>query len=810
MQSLLSDLRYAARELRKRPGFTLTAVLSLALGIGATSAVFSVIYAVLIDPFPYPGSDRIVELRLVDKGGTDRYVGLSGPQMDQLRQAKSLEDVTGMDWWNLTTTDGDLPEDVQAMYISPNAPNHWGIRARMGRWLIPSDAPPGQPAQPVVVLTYQFWQRYFVGDPNVVGRTIQLVHKPYQIVGVMPPRFKWGAADMYIPLKVTQDPNIRYAASLKIREGVSEAQASAELQPILEEFRKQSPTQYPESFKVKLRSIVEVYARPLGPTLYLLLGAVASLLLIGCANVSILLLARGTERQHELAVRAAIGADRLRMIRQLLTESLGIATTGAALGVLMAWRGLSLLAARLPENSFPSESVIKMNLPVLLFSVALAFATAIVFGLWPAMQLSRPEIARLMQSSTRRIAGSVGARRSHGAMVAAQVALTLLMLTAAAAAGKGFLRLVNTDLGYDPHYTMSVPIPVHENTHVSWKDRSEYFEQIRARVAAMPEVVMAGISTNATPPSSGWPQPIEIMGSTASEKPEVRVNFVSPEYFPVLRIPLSQGRLWDHAETMRGGSLAVINQTFARQMWPNGDAIGHQIRIPSLKDQPPYQRAVPGSDSWLQIIGIVADSRDDGLRNPTKPAVYVPFTTQMWMFTQILVRTRIPPLSLLHDIRAQLVKIDPEQQTMRVRDLNEWITGEQEYAQQRLVATLFGIFSVLALALAAVGLYSVVSYGVATRTNEFGIRMALGARAADVFRIVLSSTAVNVGTGLAVGLVLSVALDKLATKWVAQSSRDPLILSGVTLLLLTAAVLACLVPARRAAATDPMQALRYD
>jgi predicted permease len=321
MQSLLADLRYAIRELRKRPGFTLTAVLSLALGIGATSAVFSVIYAVLIDPFPYPGSNRIVEARLVDKAGHDRFAGMSGPQMQILSQTKSLEDVTGMDWWNLTTTDGDLPEDVQAMYISPNAPKHWDIRALMGRWLIPSDAPPGESAQPVVVLTYQFWQRYYMGDPNVIGRTIQLVHKPYQIVGVMPPRFKWGEADIYVPLKVTQDPNIRYAASLKIREGVSAKQASAELQPILEQFAKESPTQYPESFKVELRSIVEVYARPLGPTLYLLLGAVASLLLIGCANVSILLLARGSERQHELAVRAAIGADRLRMIRQLLTES---------------------------------------------------------------------------------------------------------------------------------------------------------------------------------------------------------------------------------------------------------------------------------------------------------------------------------------------------------------------------------------------------------------------------------------------------------------------------------------------------------
>jgi predicted permease len=451
-----------------------------------------------------------------------------------------------------------------------------------------------------------------------------------------------------------------------------------------------------------------------------------------------------------------------------------------------------------------------MNIPVLLFSVGLVFATAILFGLWPALQLSRPEIARLMQTSSRRVAGSIGARRSHSAMVAAQVTLTLLLLSAAGAAGKGFLRMVNAELGYDPHNTMSLPIPVHENTHVSWKDRSEYFEQIRARVAAMPQVVAAGISTNATPPGSGWPQPIEIMGSTTSEKPEVRVSFVSPEYFPVLKIPLAQGRLWDHTETMRGGALAVINQTMARQLWPNGDAIGHQVRIPSLKDQPPYQRAVPGSDGWMQIIGVVADSRDDGMRKEVKPALYVPFTTQMWMFTQILVRTRVAPLSLLHDIREQLVRIDPEQQVMRVRDLDAWITGQDEYAQQRLVATLFSVFSILALALAAVGLYSVVSYGVATRTNEFGIRMALGARAADVFRIVLSSTAVNVGSGLAAGLVLSVALDKLATKWVAQSSRDPLILTGVTLLLLIAATLACLVPARRAAATDPIQALRYD
>ncbi|MGC1364247.1 MAG: ABC transporter permease [Candidatus Acidiferrum sp.] len=811
MNSLLSDLRYAAREVRKRPGFTLTAVLSLALGIGATSAVFSVIYAVLLDPFPSPDAARMMEIRLKDKAGHERFAGLTGPEIQLLRKTKSLEDVVGMGGWNLTTTDGDLPEDVIGMQISPEAPNHWGTRALMGRWLIPSDAPFGEEPQAVVVLSYPFWQRYYVGDPNVVGRTIQFVHKPYKIVGVMPPRFRWGEADVYMPLKVTSDPSIYFGASLKLRPGVTVAQADAELQPLMEEFAKQAPDRYPDKFRVNLRNILDIYARPLGPILYLLLGAVASLLLIGCANVSILLLARGTERQHELAVRAAVGASRWQMIRQLLTESLSIAVAGTLFGVLLAWKSLGLITAWLPEHTFAAESVIKMNVPVLLFSIGLAFGTTMVFGLWPALQLSHPDLARLMQSSTRRVSGSVRARRTHSIMVGAQVALTLLMLAAASAAGKGFVKLVDTDLGYDPHFAMSVPIPVHENTHMSWQDRAEYFEQLRARLAAMPEVEMAGISSNATPPSNGNDNKIEIMGRADAEKPTVRVNFVSPEYFLLLRIPLAQGRIWDHAETMRGAPLAIINETMAREFWPNGNAIGQELRTDGLKAELPFAPAAPGSDGWLQIVGIVGDARDDGLRNPIKPAVYIPYTLKMWMFTQILVRTRVQPLSVLHDIRAQIVKVDPDQQVMGdARNLEGWIKELPEYGQQRLVATLFGIFSVLALALAAVGLYSVVSYAVATRTNEFGIRMALGANAGNVSRLVLSSTAANVGAGVVAGILLCVAFNKLATKWVMESSRDPLILGAVTLLLVATAAIACIVPARRAASVDPMEALRYE
>jgi putative ABC transport system permease protein len=810
MSSVIADLHYATRELRRRPGFALTAVLSLALGIGATSAVFSVVYGVLINPFPYVGADRMMQLSLIDKAGRFRYPGMTGAQLEQLRQARTVESVVGEDGWNLTTTDGDIPEDVNAAYISPNAPNHWGVPALLGRWLIPADAPSGQEPARVVVLGYQFWQRYFTGDPNVVGRTIQLVRKNYQIVGVMPPRFRWREADIYVPLKVTPEPNIYFGLNLKIRPGVSTAQANAELLPILQRFAKERPDRYPDEFRVNLRSIIEMYARPMGPRLFLLLGAVTSLLLVGCANVSILLLVRGAHRQQELAVRAALGAARVRIVQQLLTEALVIAVAGAALGVLIAWKGLALIVAWVPTNSFAAESVIEMNVPVLLFSTALAVVTAIVFGVWPALQLSRPDLGRVAQAGARRVIGSAQGRRVHRVMVAVQVALTLLMLSAAGAAEKGFLRLANADLGYDPQNTMSLPIPVHDGTYKTWKERSEYFERLRAAVAAVPQVVSAGISTNATPPSNGGDGAIEILGNTAPDKPIARLNFVSPEYFPLLHIPVAQGRVWSQDEIVRGAPLAVINQTMARQYWPNGDAVGHQLRVATLKDEPPYSPAAAGAAGWLEIVGVVADARNDGLRNPIKPAFYVPYTLKMRMFTQILVRTRVPPLSIVRDVRAELVRVDREQQVMRVRDLNGWITNLPEYAQQQLVARLFGIFSMLALSLSAVGLYSVVSYGVAMRTSEFGIRLALGASARDVVRIVLAGTSWNVSAGLLAGVLLCLGFDKVASQWVTESSRDPLILVGVTVLLLTVAAVACVAPARRAASIDPMDAVRHE
>jgi hypothetical protein len=299
-----------------------------------------------------------------------------------------------------------------------------------------------------------------------------------------------------------------------------------------------------------------------------------------------------------------------------------------------------------------------------------------VFGVWPALQLSRPDLARVAQLAARRVVGNAQGQRIHRVMIAAQVALTLLMLTAAGAAGKGFLRLANTDLGYDPRNTMSLPIPVHDGTYQTWKERSEYFERLRATIAAMPQVVSAGISTNATPPANGGDTTIEILASSAAEKPVARSNFVSSEYFPLLQIPLTQGRLWNRDEIARGAPLAVINQTMARQHWPNGDGVGRQFRFVSMKDEPPYSPASAGAGGWIEIVGIVADARNDGLRNPIKPAFYVPYTLKMRMFTQILVRTQVPPLSILRDVRAELVRVDREQQVMRVRERRgTWVQG---------------------------------------------------------------------------------------------------------------------------------------
>jgi predicted permease len=808
------DLTFAFRQFRKNPVFAITAIVSLILGIGATTAVFSVVYAVLMNPYPYSDANRLVYLNVKDKAGNDRGIGLSARQFQQIRQVNCLASIVAIDQWNLTTTDEELPEDVSAIYLTPNATAQLGVPALIGRPLIASDAPDGRDPQPVVVLGYKFWQRHYNGRPEVLGQTLRLVHKTYTIVGVMPARFTWQGGEVYLPLKLDPSRGAGYWASLKLKPGISREAANAELQPLIEQFAKEMPERYPQGFRVHLEGLNDWVETRMGSSLKLLLGGVGLMLLIGCANVSILLMARGTKRKPELAVRASIGASRGRIIRLLLTESLALSLCGAAGGVLLAAGLVKMISRWLPDNAFPSEAAIGINLPVLVFSTTIALITGVLFGLSPALQFSRPDLSQAI-SGLRRSTSGIRSKRTHGVLVAAQVALTLILLAGAGEAILAFVHLMQTNLGYDPHHTMSVGIPVHDNTHMEWANRAQYFEQLREKIASLPDVVTAGISTNATPPWNGWNTRFEIFGQSQAQEQEARTNFVDREYFSALHIPLASGRLWTRDEIMRGAHMALVNQTLAQRYWPRGNAVGQQLRVPTLKGQPPYQVAVPGSDGWLQIIGVVSDARDDGLGKPVRPAIYVPYSTQMAMWTQILVRTRGEPLAILKAVRERVHEVDPDQQVIReIRDLDQWITDQPEWISGRLTMILLTGFSILALALSAFGLYSVVSHVVAQRTNEFGIRMALGAQPGNVLRIVLRSTAITVGCGLAVGAVLSVALSRVLASQAlfpnAQISADPRIVAGVIFLLAGTALAACFFPARRASSIDPMTALRFE
>ncbi|MDT7811833.1 MAG: hypothetical protein QOJ42_1749 [Acidobacteriaceae bacterium] len=811
MQTLLQDLRFALRQLVRNPGFSITSILSLTLGIGATVAVYSILYDAVLNPWPYAGIERICDVWLTDNSGREGTWGLTGPQIRQLRQTHAVEDVVASNYTSQTVTGSDVPDGATVVEMTGSHFQFLGLSPLLGRYFVPADAPDGKDPQPVAVLGYKFWQRHYHGDPSVVGRTIQLNHKSYTILGVMPVRFTWRDGEVYTPLKMASDQLHRYSPEIKLKPGVTMAAAAAEFRPLYQQFDHQTPNIFPKQYKISVRSLADTYTRELKKTMYLLFAAVALLLAIGCGNLSILLLARGTARQHEFAVRSAVGASSIRIVRQLLTESLLLSLVGAGLGIFVAYRAIAFLVPRLPDHSYPYEADFHINLTVLCFSVVLAVLCGIVFGLFPALQSAHPQISQVMQTGTRRLTGSVRGRRLHTALIAGQISLTLLLMTAAGAAIEGFLGMLRVPLGYQPQHVMSVIIPIRDDAHTTWPDRARFYTELRDKIAAIPGVVSAGISTNATPPNSGSRQPIEILGKAASQAQEAEVELVGPEYFATLQIPILSGRLWDQSEIARGATLVLVNQSFVRHYLSGGSIVGHSVRFPQFATLPPIALTSNGAAGWLEIVGVVGDSLNDGLDKPVAPAVYAPYTLLTFPFTQVLVRTQGDPLAMLHSIKLQIASVDADQQIAGdIRDLEGWIQREPEYARGRLVSMLFGAFSVLALVLAAVGLYSVVSYTLLQRTSELGVRIALGAQRRDVLWIVGLSTGTGVGLGILSGLLLSLGLGRMIAQWIENGTRDPMVVLGVSVILLAVAAIAALVPARRALAINPIEALRSE
>lgn len=815
LESLWADLKYALRQLRRTPGFATVAILSLALGIGATTSMFSLIYAVLLHPVPYADWERLVyPIYFNDDQPTpqERWFTLTWPQYQQLLKSNSIEDAVGDNDIASEITGHDVPESVTLTYITENVGSFLRVPPLLGRNLQPSDAEAANQQAPVV-LSYDFWMRHFDGDRNVLNQVLEIDHKPYTIMGVMPRDYAWEP-DLYAPMSLLPTRERNILPVMKLRSGVSPEAADAEIGALLHQFAKATPQQWHRKFQLHLERISDRILESGGHALGLLAAAVLMLLLIGCANCSILLLARGMTRQSELAVRSALGASRYRIVRQLLMEAFVLAITGSLLGIALAYWMARLIYGLFPDV-FMHESLVRINIPVLAFSIALALVTGLLFGLIPSLRMSRPDVSQVLQTAGRKVAGRAGHARSLSTLIAAQIALTIVMMGAAGAAIAGFLRMTHRDLGYDPSHVMSVFIPLHRHSYLTREKRAAYFESLRQKIATVPGVTEVGVSTNATPPFYGRTvHEFQALGSPSPQRQLSREDFTDARYFSALRIPLLRGRLWDESENAHGAPLVVINQTFARQYFPQGNAIGQQIRFPDMQIRPEdaeYVVGVPDPEGWMQIIGIVGDSLNDGLDKSVLPTVYIPYLRLMETQTQFLVRTQGPPLAVLHSVQLAVASVNPDQQTERdVHDLQSWIEGQPEYQQQRLFSILFAVFSALALALALVGLYSVVSYSVAQRTNEFGIRMALGAQRSHVVWVVARNIGITVAAGLAAGLASFLALHKLLIHWTQNSDWSPLILAAVAALFLLAAALACTFPALRAASIDPMQALRAE
>jgi predicted permease len=821
---LSGDIRYGLRALGRNPGFAAVAVFSLALGIGATTAMFSLIYAVLLHPFPYEGADRIVNPVLRDRQHPDEFswFNLSKAQLDDLRLAGPVDSALGFNNSHMEITGGALPEDIWGIYLTENAGTFFGVRPLLGRNIEPSDAENG--GHSVVVLNYRFWHRYFGGDPRIIGRTLEIDHAPYTIIGVMPRSFAFndttGVGDVYLPGSLMRGVfnvgNLAYIPWIKLRPHVTLAAANAALEQMVRQFTKEHPERFPDRLHLALQPIIVPFQQETGRTLTLLLAGVVLLLTIGCANCSILLLARGRMRQHELAIRGAIGASRWRIVRQLLVEAVVISCAGAVLGVAASY-WLAKLPLSLSPDSFPAESVIRINAPILAFSVALALLCGILSGLVPALRLSRHDSARMLPG---RGIAAAPAKHRWNVLIAAQIALTLLLMATAGTAIRGFLQLTQMPLGYDPADVMKIGIQMRVQDAGKWRGiqsregRTAYIEQIRGKIASVRGVSTVAVGADATPPYAGAESFFNIDGTRDREQPQARVMLVDQRYFAALRIPLLQGRVWNADETTSGDFVAAVNHAFAARYLSSSNALGRQLRIPGLTPRNRYQVTSAQSTAWRQIVGVVGDARNDGVDRPVVPAIYLPYTAMMLPYVQFLVRTQGDPLTYLHSIRAAIASVASDQQISNgafngTFTLNEAIERDAQYSRQRLFSILFGVFSAMALALALVGIFSVVAYTVAQRTTEFGVRLALGAPRAHVLWVAVRIALVSAAAGIVIGLAFDSFLGAILAHWMQSAFAAGSLLAAAALLALSA-LLACLLAARHAIAVPPAEALRYE
>ena len=808
LEDLRRDLLYALRTFRRSRGFAATAVVSLAVGIAAATGLFSIVNAALLNPFPFADINRIVRLDMIDKG-KPRGLSVTARQLVALQHSDVLEGAFASNAWEMTLTGQGLPaEAVQTQYFSANGLNVLGVPPLLGRVFHEADGPAGEQPQRVVVLTYRFWQRHFGGRPEVVGQTLYLNREPYTVIGVLPRQYFYTGPEILVPLHLTFDPNVAWSVQARLKRGVTPRMAEQRLQPLFDQFAKEAPRRFSKEVRPLVRTLVEAqWAAGFVPTLLLIFAASLLLLLLACANVSILLLARGTSRAREFAVRAAIGASRGRLMRQLLVESLLLAFSGAALGVAASYWGLPAILRLLPPNSVPVGNLIAVpvNVPLLLFSAGLAMASALIFGLSPALSFSR-----LRLTATVRTTAGAESRRAHHLLLAAQIAVTVLLLAGTGAAVRVLIGLYRTSLGYDPHDVIVGTINLPENTYREWAGRATFYERLRDRMAEVPQVESVALATySGIPPQSGQRSVVEVPGRDTPGHEVPIVQRISADYFSTMKIPLIRGRVWSDSESGGTPHVAVVNQTMARAWWPDESAIGRRVRMPDYVKSPnPFRLAAPGSDGWFEIVGVVGDTPNVGLHEPPAPSIYVPYTLMLSDSLNVILRASRDPLAMLRSIREAVRTVDPNQPVSVYTA--EGVLANAGLARERFVTLVLLGFAMFALMLAAVGLYSVVSYSVSCRFKEFGIRMALGAGRGRIVNAAVQPAVLAIVAGLFAGLALSLGLNTIVAQWSIGNLNDPVVLVAVSLVLCVVTMMSAAIPANRAASIPPTDALRTD
>ena len=812
MRGLWQDFSYGLRTLVKNPGFALVAVLTLALGIGAAAAIFSVIDHVLLEPFPYADSNRLMTIQIedADQSGADPRSSFTTPEFrDYYQHSDVFDAVIGNNSTDVLYTSHEGTERFNGHRVTPRTFETLGVPPLLGRALQPGDFKPDAP--PVFVMRYKTWTSRFASDPKILNQAFVLNGTPRTLVGIMPPRFAWGGADLWMPDPMDQSTKamdrqfpIYWQLIGRLKPGVSVHQAEAELTRLAEGVAKVYRADYPKRFHVHVVSLTQASVGDFRATLLIVLGAVGVLLLIACGNVASLLLARATTREKEFAIRAALGASRFRLIRQLLIESLLLASAGAVFGCLMASVGLRALIAAIPQDIIPDEAVIEMNAPVLLFALGVAILTAIIFGLAPALQISRRDLNDPLRDSGKGV--NDGSRRLNlrNAVVALEVALSLTLLVSAGLLMKSFLSLRQVHLGLRPDHVLVVRLPLPEDRYKTAAQVTGFFRPLLIRVKALPGVV-AATETSTLPPYGGIPGEVDVSGKSHPEKWSTFIQLVSEGYFPTVGISFLQGRPFTESEVNGARKLAVVNQKFAREYLGSDNPIGQRLHLPGLET---WSDPVP--DAWFEIVGVVANVKNQGLQKPVLPEAWIPYTVTGGARRGLLVRTSGDPLMMMNAVRSEIWAADRGVALTMNGTLESYINS-YSYSQPRFGFLLMGIFAGVGLILVTIGVYSVIAYATARRTHEIGIRMALGAQPQNILRLIVGQGARMAIAGIVLGLLASFALTRLLASMLFEvKPADPLIFAGVSILLLIVTLLACYIPARRAMRVDPMVALHYE